>query len=108
MAIKKKKKPVDAFQTEPLKTTEPLSRGIAEWTFNIAILIFLTSTIAQPYVIPTGSMEDNLLVGDHLIVDRLAYAPSGPISKHLLPYQPVKRGDIMVFRFPVDMQAGLR
>jgi signal peptidase I len=54
--------------------------------------------------IPTGYMEDNLLVGDHLIVDRLAYAPPGPISKHLLPYQPVKRGDIIVFRFPVDIR----
>jgi signal peptidase I len=104
MAIKKKKKQVGMFQAKPAKTAEPLSRGIAEWTFNIAILIFATGTIAQPYVIPTASMEDNLLVGDHLIVDRLAYAPAGPISKHLLPYQPVRRGDIIVFRFPVDIR----
>jgi len=81
-----------------------MSRGIAEWTFNFIILIFATGTIAQPYVIPTSSMEDNLLIGDHLIVDRLAYAPAGPLSRRLLPYDPVKRGDIIVFRYPLDIK----
>jgi signal peptidase I len=81
-----------------------LSRGIAEWTFNFVILVFATSTIAQPFVIPTSSMEDNLLVGDHLIVDRLAYAPAGKLTGHLLPYEPVKRGDIIVFRYPLNIK----
>ena len=54
-------------------------------------------------MIPTGSMEDTLLVGDHLLVDKLAFAPPGPASKYLLPYTPVKRGDIIVFRYPVDI-----
>jgi len=49
-------------------------------------------------------MEDTLLIGDHLLVDKLAYAPPGPISKHLLPYVPIKRGDIIVFRYPVDIR----
>ena len=48
-----------------------------------------------------------LLVGDHLLVDKLAYAPSGPISKHLLPYQEIKRGDIIVFRSPADLNLTL-
>jgi len=82
----------------------PVSRNIFEWTFNFIILVFATSTIAQPEVIPTSSMEDNLLVGDHLIVDRLAYAPPGPLSRHLLPYEPVKRGDIIVFRYPLNIK----
>jgi signal peptidase I len=37
-------------------------------------------------------------------VDKLAYSPSGPVSKYILPYRPVKRGDIIVFRYPVDIQ----
>ena len=49
-------------------------------------------------------MEDNLLVGDHLLVDKLAFAPPGSISKYLLPYTEVKRGDIIVFRYPVDIR----
>lgn len=78
--------------------------AIAEWTVTILLLLFGTTTLVQAFVIPTGSMEDTLLVGDHLLVDKLAYAPSGPISKYLLPYTEVQRGDIIVFRYPVDIR----
>jgi signal peptidase I len=81
--------------------------SIAEWTVNILVLLFATAMVAQPYVIPTGSMEDSLLVGDHLLVDKLAYAPAGPISKRLLPYQEPKHGDIIVFRYPADVSVTL-
>jgi signal peptidase I len=83
---------------------EPQRGTIAEWTITVLLLLFLTTTLVQAFVIPTGSMEDTLLVGDHLLVDKLSYAPGGPVSKHLLPYLPVKRGDIIVFRYPVDIQ----
>lgn len=77
---------------------------IAEWTVTIILLLFGTTSLLQAFVIPTGSMEDTLLIGDHLLVDKLAFAPSGPVSRHLLPYTDVKRGDIIVFRYPVDIQ----
>jgi signal peptidase I len=77
---------------------------IAEWTMTILLLLFGTTTLVQAFVIPTGSMEDTLLVGDHLLVDKLAYAPDGPVSKYLLPYTPLKRGDIIVFRYPVNVR----
>jgi signal peptidase I len=77
---------------------------IAEWTVTILLLLFGTTTLVQAFVIPTGSMEDTLLIGDHLLVDKLAYAPAGPISKYLLPYLDVERGDIIVFRYPIDIQ----
>jgi signal peptidase I len=76
---------------------------IAEWTVTIILLLFGTTTLVQAFVIPTGSMENTLLIGDHLLVDKLAYAPAGPVSKAVLPYTPVKRGDIIVFRYPVDI-----
>ena len=82
---------------------EPPRGAIAEWAITILLLLFLTTTLVQAYVIPTGSMEDTLLIGDHLLVDKMAFAPSGVISKHLLPYSDVKRGDIIVFRYPVDI-----
>jgi signal peptidase I len=77
---------------------------IAEWTVTIILLLFGTTTLVQAFVIPTGSMEDTLLIGDHLLVDKLAYAPAGRVSKRLLPYDDVQRGDIIVFRYPVDIQ----
>jgi signal peptidase I len=83
--------------------TEP--RGaIAEWTVTILLLLFGTTTLVQAFVIPTSSMEDTLLIGDHLLVDKLAYSPAGPVSGHLLPYRAPKRGDIIVFRYPVDIK----
>ncbi len=77
---------------------------IAEWAVTIILLLFGTTTLVQAFVIPTGSMEDTLLIGDHLLVDKLAYAPGGGISRHVLPYRDIKRGDIIVFRYPVDIR----
>ena len=76
---------------------------IAEWTVTIILLLFGTTTLVQAFVIPTGSMEDSLLIGDHLLVDKLAYSPHGSIDEYLLPYQDVQRGDIIVFRYPMDL-----
>jgi len=96
------------IEGEPVESkAEPVSHErntIAEWTITILLLLFGTTTLVQAFVIPTGSMEDTLLIGDHLLVDKLAYAPPGPLSKYMLPYTPVKRGDIIVFRYPVDIK----
>src|ERR1700732_5001879 len=83
---------------EPPETTQRSST--AECAITILILLFGTSTIAQPFVIPTSSMHNTLLTGDHLIVDKLAYSPPDSLSKHLLPYEDVQRGDIIVFKQP--------
>jgi signal peptidase I len=87
---------------------DPPRGFVAEWTVTIILLLFGTTTLVQAFVIPTGSMEDTLLIGDHLLVDKLAYAPPGPVSKYLLPYEDVKRGDIIVFRYPHGHPADVR
>ena len=89
---------------KPVKTPEPPRGFIAEWTVTIILLLFGTTTLVQAFVIPTGSMEDTLLVGDHLLVDKLAFAPAGTITASLLPYEDVHRGDIIVFRYPIDIK----
>ncbi len=86
------------------RKTETPRGTVAEWTVTILLLLFGTTTLVQAFVIPTGSMEDTLLIGDHLLVDKLSYAPAGSVSKHLLPYTEVKRGDIIVFRYPIDIR----
>ncbi len=90
--------------TDSLAHPEPPRGVIAEWTITIILLLFGTTTLMQAFVIPTGSMEDTLLIGDHLIVDKLAYAPGGAVMSHLLPYEPIHRGDIIVFRYPIDIR----
>lgn len=88
---------------EAVTKSDPPRGTIAEWTITILLLLFGTTTLVQAFVIPTGSMEDTLLIGDHLLVDKLAYAPSGAVSKYLLPYETPQHGDIIVFRYPVDI-----
>jgi signal peptidase I len=87
-----------------MKNSSRAAREIAEWAVNLVILLFATTTIAQPFVVPTGSMENTVLVGDHLLVDKLAYAPPDSLSRLILPYSEVKRGDVIVFRYPLNLR----
>jgi signal peptidase I len=77
---------------------------VHEWSLNILILLFGTTTLVQAFIVPTGSMESTVLIGDHLLVDKLSYSPADPISKLLLPYTEPKRGDVIVFRYPMDIR----
>jgi signal peptidase I len=77
---------------------------MAEWAVTLLMLLFGTTTLLQAFVVPTGSMENTVLIGDHMFVDKLAYAPAGHLIGNLLPYTPVKRGDIIVFRYPLDIR----
>ena len=79
--------------------------GASDWTWTAVLFLFLTTTLVQGFEIPTGSMEGTLLVGDRLLVNKQAYAPADPISQWFLPYRDPQRGDIIVFRFPLDLNA---
>src|SRR5436853_7926912 len=70
---------------------------------TIVIAIFVITFIVQAFQIPSESMENTLLVGDYLLVDKLCYGGSG-LGDHLMPYQKIQRGDIIVFHYPVDPQ----
>lgn len=70
----------------------------------LVIGLFILTFIAQNFVIPSGSMENTLLVGDHLVVDRITLAP--PTSwMPLVHYREPKRGDIVVFIKPGELDA---
>ena len=66
----------------------------------LVVGLFILTFLAQNYVIPSGSMENTLLVGDHLLVDRITLAPSASWMP-LIRYREPRRGDIMVFFKPV-------
>lgn len=102
-SVDRESRPAPAPAPQPLRKPDPPRGAIAEWTVTVILLLFGTTTLVQAFVIPTGSMEDTLLIGDHLLVDKLAYAPDSDIAKHILPYETIKRGDIIVFRYPVNI-----
>jgi signal peptidase I len=71
---------------------------------TICLLLFATTTLVQAFVIPSASMENTLLIGDHVLVDKLVFAPAGSATGKLLPYRNVRRGDIIVFRYPLNIK----
>ena len=75
--------------------------GIQAFFTVVIYSIFVITFIVQAFQIPSGSMENTLMVGDFLLVDKLHFAGVQAPGR-LLPYGNVQRGDIVVFYYPVD------
>jgi signal peptidase I len=64
---------------------------------------FARTYVFQAFKIPSGSMEENLLIGDHILVNKFIYGPAASsLERALLPVREVRRGDVVVFKFPED------
>jgi len=69
----------------------------------LLFLFFINTFLMQSFVIPSGSMQNNLLIGDHLLVEKISYSQSiGPIDAHIFPQNNIKRGMIITFKSPVE------
>jgi signal peptidase I len=83
------------------KTT--LSEYMESLLVTVILALFGTSFIVQAFKIPSPSMEKTLLVGDHLLVNKFVFGGRGDAwYEKLLPYRPIQRGDIIVFKYPYD------
>jgi signal peptidase I len=79
--------------------TETFFEMIASLCTYAVVILFLYTFLGQNFVIPSGSMEKTLLVGDHLFVDRITFAPAAQWMP-LVHYREPQRGDIVVFIKP--------
>jgi signal peptidase I len=68
---------------------------------TVVIAVFVITFVVQAFQIPSPSMENTLLVGDYLLVNKLCYG-GGSAGDYLMPYRHVQRGDIVVFHYPVN------
>lgn len=87
--------------------SEKIKKEIATWVVVIIVVLILRAIFVQAYVIPTGSMEKTLLIGDALLVNRFVYGIKIPVpfSNHqisLIPGRNPKRGEIIVFQYPFE------
>ena len=78
---------------------------LREYTESIVIAVilalFVRTWIVQAFKIPTGSMENNLLIGDHLLVNKFVFAPSATAAERaVMPERSIRRGDVVVFKYP--------
>src|SRR5919108_90175 len=98
------------------KTAEPEARSpepafkksiVREYFESIVIAVilalFIRTFVVQAFKIPTGSMEQNLLIGDHLLVNKLVFGPTVTgLERSLLPMKDIHRLDVIVFKYPED------
>jgi signal peptidase I len=69
----------------------------------VVFATFARTWVVQAFKIPSGSMEKNLLIGDHILVNKFIYGPAvSPLEEKLLPIRKVRRGDVVVFKYPED------
>jgi signal peptidase I len=67
----------------------------------VILALFVRTWVVQAFKIPTGSMENNLLIGDHLLVNKFVFGPTPlAIGRAVLPVRSIARGDIVVFKYP--------
>jgi signal peptidase I len=92
----------------PQHTTEPFKKSVPREYFEslviaVVLALFIRTFVVQAFKIPTGSMEPNLLIGDHLLVNKLVFGPyvSG-IERAVLPMKEIARRDVLVFKYPED------
>jgi signal peptidase I len=93
--------------TPPQPQSEYRKSTVREYFESICVAVilalFVRTFVVQAFKIPTGSMENNLLIGDHLLVNKFVYAPTlTGVERGVLPIDPIRRGEVIVFKYPED------
>jgi len=69
----------------------------------VILALFIRTFVVQAFKIPTGSMEETLLIGDHLLVNKFVFGPAATgVERALLPIGTIKRRDVLVFKYPEE------
>src|SRR6201987_4763105 len=88
--------------TKPFKKST-LREYFESIVIAVVLALFIRPFVVQAFKIPTGSMENNLLIGDHLLVNKFVFGPTeSALERTLLPTGTVHRGEVVVFKFPVE------
>jgi signal peptidase I len=90
---------------QPATTKERVWREVLSWVWVILAFFFIEGTLVQARVIPSGSMENTVLIGDHLIVSRIGYSAGIPFTSMSVPlWRTPHRQQIIVFRAPLPQE----
>jgi len=98
------------FKRKPKAPKPPRTVSVGREYFELIVetliyVFFVNTFLLQSFVIPTASMEKTLLIGDHLLVSKVAYSNSiSRIGDFLLPREKIRRGMIVTFKAPPDME----
>jgi signal peptidase I len=105
---KDKKADVSPKERDSRPTRSSLRLNFEAVCQAVILALFVRTFVAEAYKIPTTSMVPTLLVGDHLVVNKLVYRPTlSPVEKSLSPTRSIRRGDIIVFRSPIEPETNV-
>src|SRR5437879_11403513 len=93
-------KPEAAEKGADEKPKETTVEFLASLAAVLVTGLFIITFVMQAFEIPSSSMESTLLIGDHVFVNRVQFAPKSSWVGPLMPYREVRRGDIVVFLSP--------
>lgn len=95
--------PSDSSAPSTLPSGEPPLEGyFAPLIVTLVLALFATTFLAQAFKIPSASMAPGLLAGDHLVVNKFIFSCTGKWYDHFLPDRPIRRGDVIVFKYPYE------
>jgi signal peptidase I len=87
----------------PEKKKSSLRENVEAILLAVLLALFIRTFVVQAFKIPSGSMKDTLLIGDHILVNKFIYGVRMPFTgKTLVPVREPRRGDIVVFRYPEE------
>jgi signal peptidase I len=96
-------------QTSNQKPESQVKKGVAREYFESAVVTFVMALFGMTFIVqavkvPTGSMKNTIYIGDHLLVNKFLFGPEDGIKVPVLPDRDIRRGDVIVFKYPGDPQ----
>ena len=86
-----------------LREKSRLRENVEAILVAILLALFIRTFVVQAFKIPSGSMKDTLLIGDHILVNKFIYGVKLPyLQRVIIPFKHPQRGDIVVFKFPIE------
>jgi len=101
-----------ATRTRPTPVQRPesqIKKSVAREYFESAVVTFVMALFGMTFIVqavkvPTGSMKNTIYIGDHLLVNKFIFGPEHGINLPVLPDRDIRRGDVIVFKYPGDPQ----
>lgn len=103
MGDKKTERNPETLDKQKTTWIKSLWENIKSLAMVLITVLFIRAMVVEATVVPTGSMQNTILIGDHLFLDKVLYGPQIPFTDYHLPaIKQFKRGDVIAFRYPLD------
>src|SRR6187551_514253 len=100
MSVEERAAPAETVKRTPGPPKSTAREYLESFVVTLIVAIFGMTFILQAVTVPTGSMQNTILIGDYLLVNKFIFTQGGGSNLPFLPQREIKRGDIIVFKYP--------